>query len=659
MTWLLWAVLAVLGEVAMLLLTHAGNTVGYQHFTPLALRGIAPSIAQLVLGIQMFAVAAACVRRWPSIRAGLARVAPGWRLAALLVCFVLGSATLSRDPSAYALELVLASLVQATQLATLALLVASLPASGKEDWRRRIERLLGPPSDAIEPGWDRLAIGLGLWTAAVAFLLAVLSYQRMPHIPDEVVYLLHARYFADGLLTMPAPPVPGAFDLDLMNYEPARWFSPVPPGWPAILAVGVKLGAPWLVNPLLAGLNVVLASLLLREIYPRRTARLVILLLAASPWAILMAMNLTTHTASLAAALLAALAVARLRRGSSLGWALLGGAMIGGVSLIRPLEGFAVALLLGLWSLPARWRGLPLVPSALLTLSTIAAGALNFPYNRALTGKPTYFPIMAYADKVYGPGTNAMGFGPNRGLGWSGLDPYPGHGWRDVLVNTDLNVFQVNIELLGWGFGSLLAVWLLATTFRLRRADWWMVSVVVMIAGLHAFYWFSGGPDFGARYWYLILLPMLALVTRGIEESDRSLAGAMTTGPASGVAALATLLALLAFVPWRGIDKYWHYRGMRPDVREMARAHDFGRSLVLIRGNRHPDYHGAATFNPVDLQAAVPVYAWDRGAATRDSLYAAYPDRSVWVIDGPTLTRGGYHIVAGPLSVAQARAQLP
>src|SRR5690606_10366434 len=130
-----------------------------------------------------------------------------------------------------------------------------------------------------------------------------------PHVPDEVIYLYHARYFAAGMLTMPAPPVPEAFNIDLMTYEPTRWYSPVPPGWPAALSVGVLLGAPWLVNPVLNALNVLLASMLLHAVYDRRTARLAVLLLAVSPWFLFMGMNFMTHTFTLTCALAAAVAV--------------------------------------------------------------------------------------------------------------------------------------------------------------------------------------------------------------------------------------------------------------------------------------------------------------------------------------------------------------
>lgn len=652
-----WALLALLGQAAMLLLTHAGRGVGYQHFVPLSGQGSLQHAAQAVLAAQAIIVTAVFVARRAGVAALLARLLPGRWLPVAFTAMVLTGATVSRDLSAYGLELALAGFAQLVQLATVAFAAAALTPERVAAFRRLTDKVLGSPANIEQPGtFDRFIIIAALWTAAVAYLLAVVAYERHPHVPDEIVYLLHARYFAKGLLAMPIPAVPEAFNLDLMTYQATRWFSPVPPGWPAMLAVGAWLGTPWLVDPVLGGLNVLLTYAVLRELYSRRTARIVVLLLCASPWALFMAMNVMTHTFTLTCALLAALSVGRMRRGKTIAWAVLGGAALGVISLIRPLEAAACAALLGLWSLGAKWRTIPLIPSALLTASAVAVGALNLPYNRALTGNARVFPIMAYTDRIFGPGTNALGFGANRGLGWSGLDPYPGHGLRDVLVNTNLNLFQVNIELLGWSCGALLAVWLLLASGRLRRPDWMMIAVVATIIGLHAFYWFSGGPDFGARYWFLILVPTLVLVARGIEETDETLTHTLTGVGALEPAALLMLLALVTFMPWRATDKYYHYRGMRPDIREIGGRLPTGPSLVLVRGNRHPDYHSAAAYNPVDLFAGVPVYAWDRGPAVRARLMEVYSDRPIWIVDGPSLTHAGFRVIAGPLTADQVRA---
>ena len=41
--------------------------------------------------------------------------------------------------------------------------------------------------------------------------------------------------------------------------------------------------------------------------------------------------------------------------------------------------------------------------------------------------------------------------------------------------------------------------------------------------GTFFFYWYSGGPDFGARYWYLILVPLVVLSVRGLQALQGSL----------------------------------------------------------------------------------------------------------------------------------------
>jgi hypothetical protein len=332
----------------------------------------------------------------------------------------------------------------------------------------------------------------------------------------------------------------------------------------------------------------------------------------------------------------------------------------------------ATALLLGFWSLPPRWwtmltRPLVFVPSVVLAVGSIAGGAPVRWYNAALTGDASRFPIMAYIDKYYARGSNDLGFGANRGLGWTGLDPFPGHGPVDVVVNANLNITTTNVELLGWATGSLLVILLLFALRRWRREDAWHLAVIVTVAGIHSFYWFSGGPDFGARYWYLIIVSCVALAARGVVELGDSLASPADGAPAKargqsraiGVALALTLAMVVTFLPWRAVDKYYHYRRMRPDIRDIAADREFGRSLVFIRGNRHPDYASAVAYNPLDLRDSTTVYAWDVSPEARAEALRAYADRTVWFIDGPTITGDGFRVAAGPLSATQALAWTP
>jgi hypothetical protein len=478
--------------------------------------------------------------------------------------------------------------------------------------------------------------------------LSYFVYQNHPHLQDEMGYLLHARYLAAGKLTLPIPPVPDAFDFYLMGTGSKGWYSIVEPGWPAVLAIGMWLGVPWLVNPLLAGLNVWIAWLFLREVCPARTARLTLLLLCASPWFIFMSMNFLTHTLLTTAVWLAALGIARARSSGKSSWACVAGLAIGFASLVRPLDALVAAILFGLWAMGLGGKRLRLPSLAALAVGTLLMGAVAGPYNAYLTGSPTQIPHTIYHDLKFGKGANDLGFGPNRGQGWP-IDAWPGHSPLEAVLNSTLNASSVNTELHGWSIGSLWAVAITVLAGRGKRTDRIWLGAVAVIVFIYGFYHFSGGPDFGARYWYQALLPLLILSARGLEtlsqwvSDERPIAAAI----------LLSVLALGIYLPWRAADKYWHYLFMRPDVREEAARHNFGRSLVLIRGQEFPDYVSAAIYNPLDLRPesseSAPIYAWDRDAATRAKLLALYRDRPVWVLEGPSLTGGAYRIVQKPV----------
>ena len=193
---------------------------------------------------------------------------------------------------------------------------------------------------------------------------------------------------------------------------------------------------------------------------------------------------------------------------------------------------------------------------------------------------------------------------------------------------------------------------------RFTAGDWRMLAVLTAVFGAFFFH-FSGGPDFGARYWFLMLPACIALTARGLEWLAASLGAPRPrdpirssegTGAVGAVVLCLSLVTLVNFFPWRAIDKYYRYLNMRPDVRHLAQHVPFGRSLVLVRGDMHPDYASAAIYNPLDLHAPVPIFAWDRNEETRAEVLRAYRDRPVWVLDGPTVTGNGYHVTRGPVS---------
>lgn len=645
----LWLALALIGQYSALQLIDAGPLLHFQHYRlPPEILASAPlKMALLVFLVQAVFVIAGLTTRaqamleWIRRNGGLLRA--GFIIAAC--CCV--SAALSRQPKSFLFEICFASLIEMVNLANILLFAWVAP----ESFGPKIEIICQKLSNVWNErrSASRFLLYAAAWVTLVSALLAFFVYQKHPHIPDEVAYLYNARYFAAGLVAMKPPPVLRAFEIDLMGFLPGKWYAAMPGGgWPALLSLGLKGNVPWLINPLLAGLNLVLGFLFLREFYSRRTALISLLLLACSPWYVFLSMSYMNHNLTLTFALGAFLALLKTKRTGGTGWAWIAGLFIGAGTLVRPLDGVIVAIFAGSWAL-MRQR-LKLKALAAMAIGTIAAASLVMPYNKALTGHYTVSGFETYFSEHYGPKANTYGFGPDRGIHWP-IDPYPGHSPMDATVNAELNLFSVNVELFGWSTGSLLLLLLLLFYGKPKGPDLFMISAIAFVILAYSGYWYGGGPDFGARYWYLIIIPCAVLSSRGLEwlQSKLSAEGINPARAALAVAALCAL-ALLTYFPWRCADKYHHYLKMQPDVIDLARQYGFGRSLVLVQGEQFPDYASAAIYNPLDLYSANPVYVWDASPEVRAEVLEKFSDRKVWIVEGPSRTQAGFRVASGPLT---------
>jgi len=648
-----WLALLVVGQAAALQLIHAGNLIGYQHYK---------TINMSLTDIDFFCLAIialqACIT-FIALKSTLKKIynwifthLNTWKTIAILLAITTISIAPSFNRLIQAQELLLASFIQIVNILTLILLLKSIPQETLGKLTLKFHQWFGDPdSSSKKSSLDRFAIIISIIVVVISALLNIFVYEQHPHIPDEVTYLIQASYFSQGMLSLPPMLVPEAFNIDLMLYESSYWYSIFPPGWPAALAVGSYLGAPWLVNPVLAGICTLLIYLLAQELFNRFTARLITLLFCFSPWFIFLAMSYMAHTMTLTCAIAASYAVARMRKSPEIKWAILAGSMIGLTSLIRPMDGLILALILGFWALGIKtWKQkLKLIP--VLGLTTLLTGAITLPYNEALTGSATEFPVMTYFNVTYSPGVNSLGFGPDKGLHWGGLDPYKGHGLRDVINNNRQNTFAVNIELFGWSTGSLILVIVFLFSGTARKKDYWMLWIILTVAGFHSLYWFNGGPDFGARYWYLMIFPAIALSVRGLFFIGKRLPDEKNgmTQAVTGVIAL-SIVSTINFLPWRSIDKYFHYRNMQPGITQLAKQNDFSNGLILVKGNRFPDYMSVASYNLTTPEPKHPIYAWDKDLSTRKKLLQAYPNRVVWLVHGPSITGSSYKLVSGPVS---------
>ncbi len=647
---ILWLVVFALANGVRLSLIDAGAALHFEHLRAaggLAHHALRPAdAAGLAFFALLFVVVSWNVRRELLTAVAVLRARIGVFGCAVVLAVLFGTVALPTPQIVeFGLDVVLSTLIRLSLIGLTFLTVRDLPSALHDKLARLLDRIV-----------DGVGKGLPLYCALFSFvasaLLAWFSYQRVPHIPDEVAYLFQARYFAHGALSAPAPPVTRAFEVYLVSCEAGRCTSPFPPGWPMILALGVLVHAAWLVNPLLGACNVLLLYLFARELWDVKVARVATLLLTVSPWHLLMSMSFMSHVSSLTCALCAALCVARSYRTGSSWYCWPGGVAIGLVSLSRPLEAMVVSALLGLAALFARGKSFRFAPVVALGLATVAVAALNAPYNRAITGNPKLFPVTKYMDAYWGKGMNDLGFGPNRNIRLNGLDPFPGHGLRDVLVNSQICSSQLQTELFGWGAGSLWLALGLYLLGRARKLDAWLVLWVFAVIASQSLYWFSGGPDFGARYWYTAIIPLVIASARGLLELDElaRAAAVQRRRPWSSAVLLMSVTALVLFIPWRALDKYYHFRTLQPGMRELLASRDFGKSLLVVRGNERPDYASAINETPIDPQSDGTLIFWGRDADTERQVLGAYPDRPAYIIDGPSRAGGVYRVVAGPIT---------
>lgn len=469
-------------------------------------------------------------------------------------------------------------------------------------------------------------------TLVVSLTLSFYAFERMPHVEDEVAYLFQAKTFAGGALTVPAPPEAALAGLDyyLFDVQGGRWYAATLPGWPAALAIGVAAGVPWLVNPLLAALSVLLAHAVAARMAGRDQADLVAMMMGASPWLLALSASLMGHTLTLFLMLLGWWLILRAGDGNrrALRRLFIAGLAMGWIFATRPLDGVVIGGLTGLWLLLIAPQGGP-GRALVYALGCVATGGLFLLYNAGVTGDAFAQPLTAYIDGSWGPGANAYGFGPEIGPpgGWGNLDLWPGHSFTEGVINVLNLAASLQFDLMGWSVGSLALLIAYLLWQRPSRGDWAMIAVVVAVVGAMFFYWFADGYYIGPRYWFLAAFPVFFLSARGYQAirerfPDRDQAAFVGI---DSIFWYACVFGFCVFLPWRAVTKYYEYNAFHPTVRQDAADGRFEGKLVIVAPNG--DEGSALMLNDPWLRGTV--YLHDSGTLDEAALAEAFPGREI------------------------------
>ncbi|GAB4481246.1 MAG: hypothetical protein Kow0088_23390 [Anaerolineales bacterium] len=347
---------------------------------------------------------------------------------------------------------------------------------------------------------DLLALALSLSGVLLAHWVTEHIFEAVPHIEDEMAYVWQARVMARGKLTLPSPPHEKAFLVPfVVDYQGQR-FGKYPPGWPAMLSLGVRLDMRSWVNPLLAGLSLWLIYRLGQRLFGNVVGLLSLLLTLTSPFFWMNSGSLLSHPFGLFLTLAFVLAWLHLFQDTEqeehlpkglVFW--IGVLSLGLLALTRPLTAIGVALPFVFHALWLFWRGDRATRRRLIAfaLITAAISALFFLWQYAVSGNPLLNPYTLWWEY------DRVGFGPGYGRAEGG------HSLHQAWINLKYSLLFGRHDLFGWGgyswtlmpFGLIAMLW---------KRHWKALPAVFVLPALlfvYLFYWI-GSALFGPRYYF-------------------------------------------------------------------------------------------------------------------------------------------------------------
>jgi len=474
--------------------------------------------------------------------------------------------------------------------------------------------------------------------ATVAYsVFAYDLFNALPRLDDSVAAVYQARLFAQGQILWPMPAeIQMWFDMfgvltpdDKPDFRAGMY----PPGWSLLLVPGVLLSKTWLINPILAGLMLVMVSELGNELFNRVTGRLAAILGLCSPFVGAVAASQLSHISAALFVTLAWWLALRLLRTGRLRYAVLGGLSLGFTLLIRPetavLVGgvFVFGILVQYRRALAIWKGL-----AVALGICVLSGVILLIFQDVTVGSP---------GKV-GHSLEMLG-GEKLGFGKIPRSSYV-YTPAKALDHTVRRLDMLNKNLLGWPIPAVLLLLAPFFLFRFKLYDLWLVAPVLILMGFYAFYWYFEY-WLHARYLFTAVPALLILAARGALAWQYRLAQiAIPRGLTLTGLGAACVYALAIGGP----QYFTFFKPHHGDVEdllvkvveeaELSNALVFYHSSGKLRGvGRWNDYYATASYyNSLNLDGDV-VFArdgWLKHIKRNNSeLVALFPNRNYYLYD--------------------------
>ncbi|MBD3260408.1 MAG: hypothetical protein GF334_01800, partial [Candidatus Altiarchaeales archaeon] len=318
-------------------------------------------------------------------------------------------------------------------------------------------------------------------------------YLGLPKSQDEVVYLFQAETYSEGRLYQQSRS--NAYEgYQYVFDDGLKRYGKYPPGWPLILALGVKLGHPEIINPLIGAMNLYLIYVLGRKLFGETIGQLAQLLAFASPVMAFISASYLSHPLCLFYVLVFLYSSLRTLETGLNRYAVYSAAS-GGLALItRP---YTAAILIGL-AFFSLWitgyvksRNPGKTQLALFTLVMGFFILVYGAYNTHMTGG-----LKSTEQKYYEQNhpkrsnCNMLGFGEDRGC-------YPtygtlGHNLGKGLKNIKTNLWLLSDTLFGWSITGFLFIPFILYERRWRKINLFLLSATAALILGYGLYWNDG-----------------------------------------------------------------------------------------------------------------------------------------------------------------------
>lgn len=345
--------------------------------------------------------------------------------------------------------------------------------------------------------------GLSIWVAYVVL-------DASPHFQDDLGYLLRAKWLLAGHLALPIPENPEHFRIPFTFFVNNQWISQYTLGWPALLAIGEALRAPWLIAPLC---NLALGFAIWKlgsACGGRKVGFAAATLAMLSPLTLTLGGSMLSHAAeAMWLTLFVWLYVTGWRAEKRL-WLRLGiaGLALGFAFATRPLTAVAVVIPAAIYGVAEltrlRFGKHALLGLGALVLSGVLGALPQLIDNAIVTGDPLLFAYKLCKGEGWTLNDYTFGFHiadhtlatvPGAVVGW---------GWPWVAG-------EAAVLALAFGFASVPFI-----TGRATRTDWLLLGLFLIVP--LAYMGFNGGTPlhgFGPRYYADVFFALFILIARG------------------------------------------------------------------------------------------------------------------------------------------------